>query len=112
MKILLDENVPRKLRLDFGEAHEVVTMQAMKWLGKKNGELLGLMTLNGFDAFITLDRNLQFQQNLYRFPITIFVLVHFDNRYQALQNLIPQILRHLEQGVLPSTVIEVRQQHP
>ncbi len=40
MKILHDESLPRKLRNDFGEGHEVRTVLDMGWLGKKNGELL------------------------------------------------------------------------
>ncbi len=43
MKILLDENLPKKLKVDFGTEHEVKTVRDMGWLGKKNGELLGLI---------------------------------------------------------------------
>ena len=39
MKILLDESLPRKLRYDFEDEHEVRTVRDMGWLGKKNGEL-------------------------------------------------------------------------
>ncbi len=35
MKILLDENLPRKLKADFGAAYEVNTVRDMGWLGKK-----------------------------------------------------------------------------
>ena len=59
MKILLDENIPTKVKLDFGENFIVKSVKDMRWLGKKNGELLGLTTLNGFDFFITLDKNLR-----------------------------------------------------
>ncbi|WP_299288121.1 hypothetical protein [uncultured Mucilaginibacter sp.] len=45
MKILLDENLPKKLKADFGTEHEVKTVRDMGWLGKKNGELLGLIVL-------------------------------------------------------------------
>ncbi len=38
MKILLDESLPRKLRDDFGEEHEVRTLKDMSWLGNKNGK--------------------------------------------------------------------------
>lgn len=55
MKILLDESLPRKLRYDFGEEHEVRTVRDMGWLGKKNGELLRLMTENSFELFVTVD---------------------------------------------------------
>lgn len=39
MKILLDENMPAKVKYDFGKDHEVKTVKDMGWLGKKNGEL-------------------------------------------------------------------------
>ena len=51
MKILLDENLPKKLKITFAPEHEVFTVHEKNWNGKRNGELLGLMTLNGFDAF-------------------------------------------------------------
>ncbi len=59
MKILLDESLPGKLRHDFGEGHLVSTVREKGWSGKKNGELLGLITENNFDIFITVDRNLR-----------------------------------------------------
>ena len=42
MKILLDENLPRKFKIDLGGEHEIKTVRDMNWLGKKNGELLEL----------------------------------------------------------------------
>jgi hypothetical protein len=39
MKILLDENLPAKLKYDFGSNHTIFTVRDMNWLGKKNGEL-------------------------------------------------------------------------
>ena len=75
MKILLDESLPRKLKYDFGEEHEVITVRDKDWLGKKNGELLKLMISEEFEIFITVDRNLPYQQNLERFPLCIFFCV-------------------------------------
>ncbi|GAA4739960.1 DUF5615 family PIN-like protein [Flavisolibacter ginsenosidimutans] len=66
MRILLDENLPRQLKSSFDPPHEVKTVRDLGWLGKKNGELLGLAVFNGFDYFITLDKNLRHQQNLGR----------------------------------------------
>ena len=54
MKVLLDENIPYKVKFDFGKEFEVKSVRDVGWLGKKNGELLGLITFNGFDFFITL----------------------------------------------------------
>ncbi len=42
MKILLDESVPRKLSYDFPIEHEVKTVRDMRWLGKRNGDLIEL----------------------------------------------------------------------
>ena len=106
MKILLDESLPRKLRNSFGQEHEVRTVRDMSWLGKKNGELLRLMIDNGFELFITVDRNLPYQQNLTRLPLTIFILCAINNRLETLQKLIPKIFERLEQGDLEN-VIEI-----
>ena len=91
MKILLDESLPRKLRLDFGPEHEVWTVRDKAWLSKKNGELLKLMADDNFDIFITVDRNLSYQQNLERLSVTIVVLIAKNNRLDTLRMLIPKI---------------------
>jgi predicted nuclease of predicted toxin-antitoxin system len=91
MKILLDENIPAKLRLDFGEAYEVKTVRDMKWLGKKNGQLLELAVFNGFDIFITLDKNLKDQQNLEKIQIKFIVLLAKDNKHQTLQPFVQKL---------------------
>ena len=106
MKILLDESLPRKLRNDFPAEHEVWTVRDMGWLGKKNGELLNLMTDNSFELFVTVDRNLPYQQNLKRLSFTIFVLRAKDNTRETLRILIPKIFERLATGDLQN-VIEV-----
>lgn len=84
MKILLDENLPKKLKPEFSEEGEVFTVREKEWNGKKNGELFGLMTIEGFDAFVTIDKNLKFQQNISRFPIKLFILNAPDNKIKTL----------------------------
>lgn len=85
MKILLDENLPTKVKYDFGEGFEIFTVRDMEWLGKKNGELLGLAAFNSFDIFITLDKNLKFQQSIYKFDLKFIILIAIDNKHQTLQ---------------------------
>jgi predicted nuclease of predicted toxin-antitoxin system len=85
MKILLDENIPTKVKFDFGESFEVRTVRDMGWLGKKNGELLGLAAFNGFDIFITLDKNLRNQQNLNKVDLKFILLLPPNNKHQTLQ---------------------------
>ena len=91
MKLLLDENLPRKLKVDFGPDFEVKTVRDMGWTGKKNSELLELIALNGFDFFVTVDKNLRYQQNLDRFDFSIFLLITVNNRRETLQKLVEKI---------------------
>jgi predicted nuclease of predicted toxin-antitoxin system len=98
MKILLDENIPAKVKFDFGPGYEVYTVRDMGWLGKKNGELMGLMTFNGFSFFITLDKNLAKQQNLSRFDLKIILLLVRNNKHQTLQPLIAKVKALLQSG--------------
>ena len=72
-KLLLDECVPQKLRAHFTDA-TVFTSAYMKWEGIKNGKLLTLAADNGFDIFITTDKNLPYQQNTTQYNIAIVVL--------------------------------------
>ena len=78
----------------------------MSWLGKKNGELLHLIIENNFEVFVTVDRNLPYQQNLQRLPFTIFVLCAINNRRDTLQKIIPAIFEKIKNGALKN-VIEI-----
>lgn len=100
MKILLDESLPRKLKNDFDLQHQVYTVRDMQWLGKKNGELLKLMADNAFELFITVDRNLSYQQNLKKLDVIIFVLCAFNNRRETLTLLLPKLFERLAKGDL------------
>jgi hypothetical protein len=53
--------------------HDVKTARQMGWLAIKNGELLALAS-ESFDVFVTVDRNLSFQQDLPAWPIAVVVL--------------------------------------
>ncbi|MEY2902376.1 MAG: hypothetical protein RLY89_1482 [Bacteroidota bacterium] len=103
---MFDEILPRKLRSDFGSEHEDWTVRDKGWLGKKNGELLKLMVADNFELFITVDKNLPYQQNLDRLPLTIFVLKSKDNRRSSLQKLIPLVFERINIGNL-QYVIEI-----
>ncbi|MGQ0445403.1 MAG: DUF5615 family PIN-like protein [Beijerinckiaceae bacterium] len=72
--MLLDECLPRKLRRAFaGAGHEVKTVAECGWAGRKNGDLLRLAQ-EQFDAFITVDRNMAFQQDAGQIDTTVVVL--------------------------------------
>jgi predicted nuclease of predicted toxin-antitoxin system len=105
MKILLDENLPTKLRVEFGKNHEVFTVGFMGWSGKKNGELLGLMVYHGFEALVTLDKNIPFQQNVEKFPIRYFVLDAEENRISTLQPYILVLQKILEDEIEDKVIV-------
>ena len=73
MRVLLDENLPHRLR-SILQVHEVATVAHMRWSGVKNGELLRLAETNGFEVFITADQNLRYQQNLDGRQLALVVL--------------------------------------
>ena len=93
MRILLDECVDERLCRDFA-GHEVLTVRQMGWKGKQNGELLALAEKR-FEAFVTTDRNLSFQQNLTRFSIAVVVLTAPTNRLSDLRPILPALLETL-----------------
>lgn len=96
MKFLLDECIDRKLAREFPE-HEVKTVPQMGWAGVKNGQLLALAEAE-FDVFITVDRNLSFQQNLPQFDIAVIVLQAPSNRLTDLNPLVPKGLAILDRA--------------
>ena len=93
MKLLLDECIDRRLAKDL-VGHDVKTVPQMGWAGIKNGELLTLAEQD-FDVFITVDRNLSFQQNLPKFDIAVLVLHATSNRLADLRPLVPKIISTL-----------------
>jgi hypothetical protein len=97
MIILVDECVPKPL-LKKLHGHQFKTAQEMGWATTKNGRLLTLAE-NAFDAFLTADQNLQYQQNLKGRKIALLVLS--TNLWPAIKphyNLVQSALDHLQPG--------------
>lgn len=103
MLLLLDENLPKKLKNDF-PGHEVYTIKERGWNGLKNGLLLQKLIENNFHALITFDKNLQHQHNFNKYPITVFVLSARINTCTILTKLSPKLLELLNQPLLPGTI--------
>ena len=95
MKVLLDENLPHELRYLLS-AHEVFTVTYMGWDGVKNGDLLALAAANGFEAFVTVDRGMEYEQNSARLPCSVFIVMSPSNRIDDLRRFVPSILISLE----------------
>jgi hypothetical protein len=85
--------------------HEVRTAQQMNWTEKKNGVLLSLVEPD-FDVFLTVDRNIKYQQNLSRHSLRFVILIGNDNRYETLAPLIPKVKETLL-TIAPGELIEI-----
>ena len=104
MKLLLDENLPKRLKLESSE-HEIYTVYDKGWSGKKNGELMQLLIAENFDALFTFDKNLQYQQNFQKYSLPVLVLNATDNTYNTLRNLIPGIKETLKKKLVLGPII-------
>jgi predicted nuclease of predicted toxin-antitoxin system len=104
MRVLFDECVPTALRMLFAD-HKVLTVTEQGWSGVKNGKLLKLAAEN-FDVFITVDKNLSFQQNPADLPITVIVIHSRSNKMKYLSPLVPAVLSLLSQK-LPKSVFDI-----
>lgn len=104
MHLLLDESVPAKLRRALPN-HAVCTAVEMGWSGFRNGELLALAATK-FDAFVTVDKNLPYQQNLKSLPIAVVVLEAASNELQFLLPLVPELERRLA-TLVPRTCLRI-----
>jgi predicted nuclease of predicted toxin-antitoxin system len=93
VRVLLDECLPRKLKKAL-TGHEVKTVSESGWAGRKNGDLLRLAQ-ERFDVFITVDRNLAFQQDVGQFDIAVVVLAAYSNAIEDQEPLMPTVVRAL-----------------
>lgn len=105
MRVLLDENVDRLLKGLFAPEFEVVTAQERGWQGKVNGELLRAAQRE-FDALVTMDRNLEHQQNLRALDLGVVVLRARSNAYSFVAPLMPEVNEALR-SIQPGEVIHV-----
>ena len=106
MKVLIDECAPKALKNNLtAHGHECLTVQEAGWSGKENGELLALAETE-FDALVTLDTNLRYQQNLAGRRNAIVVLLARSNRLDHLSPHFPACVSALER-IKPGDVVHV-----
>ena len=94
MRVLLDENLPLDLAVELA-GHQVDTVIGLGWAGVTNGELLR-RAQGRYDALVTMDRNIQYQQNLAAFSSGIVLVRAASNRMFHLRPLVPLILEALK----------------
>ena len=94
MRILLDEKIP----LDFASqlpGHEVSTAPGLGWNGVLNGELMQ-RSADRFEVFVTLDRNIEFQQKISTLRFAVIVLRARSNRMIHLTPMVPALLEAID----------------
>ncbi|RDB07218.1 DUF5615 family PIN-like protein [Runella aurantiaca] len=100
MKLLLDENIDVRFKFCFDtNVYEVLTVRDMEWNGVKNGKLLKLAADYGFDAFICVDKNLPYQQNLSVLALPVIVIDIYKNVLPSLKVIYPSLVIVLGQSL-------------
>lgn len=90
MRVLLDEHLPIDLAAALQE-HKVDTVVGRGWAGITNGDLLRRMQ-GQYEALITMDRGIEFQQNFSALTFGVLLVRAPSNRLVHLQPLVPAIL--------------------
>jgi predicted nuclease of predicted toxin-antitoxin system len=107
VRLLFDECISRLLKAAFAiHGHECFTVPEVGFAGRKNGELLRLAEAS-FDVFITIDKNIRYQQNLANHRIAVLIIRAKSSEIDDLLPQVPACLIAL-QSINPGQVIEVQ----
>ncbi|MFO1433097.1 MAG: DUF5615 family PIN-like protein [Candidatus Competibacteraceae bacterium] len=93
--MLLDENMDRRLKREFDSDFTVMTVTERGWSGKRNGELLRLAEAE-FDALVTMDKSIEYRQNLSGIRLGIIIVSASSNRRQTVALTMPEINKVLK----------------
>ena len=98
MRVLLDHNLPHKLRTNLGTIgeHEISTASHLGWGQLKNGDLLLAAEEHGFEVFVTGDRGVVHEQNLGGRRLAVIALS--TNNWPIVKGYVPQILDAIEKA--------------
>jgi predicted nuclease of predicted toxin-antitoxin system len=105
MKLLLDENMPHKLR-QYLPGHVVFTVAFMAWGGIRNGQLLTNAAAESFDALLTVDAGIEYEQNLAALSCSVVIIQSESNAFEHIEPHIPAILEVLK-TLNPRTLVKV-----
>ena len=105
MRERLDEQIDWRLKRSFDPEHEVETVRERGWIGKRNGELLRAAAPS-FDVLLTMDRGIEYQQNLPTFDIAVVLVSARSNRRRDVEPAIPEVNRVLR-SVAPGKLYRV-----
>ena len=94
MKVLLDECVTKSIKSYLVDL-EVYTVSEMGWSGVKNGNLMSLCAQNHFDVLLTIDKNMMYQQNFEKYPITVVIFNSYTSKLEELILFIPSFFKQI-----------------
>jgi len=94
MKIILDECVTKRLKPHLPQ-HEVATVTENGWSGLKNGQLMTVASTEGFDILLTIDKNLQHQQNIGKYPLIVVILNSPSSKLEMLVTFLPSFEKQI-----------------
>lgn len=97
MRLLLDNCLDIHAKMLFA-GHEVEHVLDRGWDSLANGRLLAAAAEAGFQAFVTVDKNLRYQQNLEKLPLTVIELDVLKNRMDEISRIAPFIPQALERA--------------
>jgi hypothetical protein len=103
MLILFDHGTPRGIAR-FLVGHTVREAKAQSWDRLTNGELLTAAESAGFEALVTTDKNIRYQQNLAQRKIAIVVLG--KARWRLIRAAMPKVVAAVN-AAKPGTYTEV-----
>ncbi len=104
MRVLLDENLPLEFAAEI-VGFSVATVRGLGWSGTKNGELMR-RAAPVCDVFVTMDRNLPFQQNIPAHSFGVVIVYAHSNRLTDLRPIVPELLVAIS-TVAPGTWVRV-----
>ena len=103
--MLCDESVPRDVAAAV-VGHDVATVQGRGWAGAKNGALLRAAREAGYEVLVTVDRNIEYQQNILASGVALVVIRTRSTRVSDLLPAVPALLEALP-AVTAGTITHV-----
>ncbi len=79
-----------RLRRGFDAVHDVIIVRYRGWGGKTNGELLRAAAAE-FDVFVTLDSNLEYQNNVAALDLAIIVIRTASSDLADIESALPKL---------------------
>ena len=90
MRVLLDENLNWRLIRYFDPEYHVTTVDRQGWKGKRNGELLEQAS-ETFDVLVTMDKSIEYQQNISEYAIGVIIISARSNKLQDILPVMPEV---------------------